>query len=235
VAWARSGRAAGAASAVVELVFWRVAVRVAIGAFNGTAWRRSDRAAPSGWGLLMERSSALEVYTEVVLPALQERLDSASPEFGWRRDRDGWVATDQEFAHRVLGVRADRVVAHGPAPRGFLVHGCESVLWTAYVNGGLVPRGAEFVRTVEELAVRAGVDRGLLDRGRPRDRRCELLQAVFALGEAELRGERRDGACLPLRSVVSRPARSSNAGSACSPTAAAWQTRSNGTDSPRRR
>ena len=138
----------------------------------------------------MERPSALEVYTEVVLPALQERLDSALPEFGWRRDRDGWVATDQEFTHRAFGVRADRVVAHGPAPRGFLVHGNGSVLWTAYLNGGVVPRGPEFVRTVGELAVRAGVDPGLLERRRPRDRRRELLQAVFALAEAELRGER---------------------------------------------
>ena len=132
----------------------------------------------------------MEVYTEVVLPALQERLDSALPEFGWRRDGWGWVATDQEFTHRVFGVRADRVVAHGPAPRGFLVHGGGSVLWTAYLNGGVVPRGPEFVRTVEELARRAGLDPGLLERRRPRDRRCELLQAVFALAEAELRGER---------------------------------------------
>ena len=132
----------------------------------------------------------MEGYIEVVLPALHERLDSAFPEFGWRRDKQGWVATDQEFTHRVLGVRADRVVAHGPAPRGFLVHGGESVLWTAYLNGGLVPRGAEFVRTVDELAVRAGVDRGLLQHARPRDRRAELLRAVFVLAEAELRGVR---------------------------------------------
>jgi DNA primase len=142
----------------------------------------------------MERPSALEVYTEVVLPALQERLDSALPEFGWRRDRWGWVATDQEFTHRVLGVRADRVVAHGSAPTGFLVHGGDSVLWTAYLNGGVVPRGLEFVRTVEELARRVGLDPGLLERRRPRDRRCELLQAVFVLAEAELRGERGENA-----------------------------------------
>ena len=108
------------------------------------AWRRSDRGTPSDWGLLMERPSAMDVYTEVVLPALQERLDSAFPEFGWRRDRHGWVATDQEFTHRVFGVRADRVVAHGPVPRGFLVHGGGSVLWTAYLNGCSRPVHARY-------------------------------------------------------------------------------------------
>jgi hypothetical protein len=61
---------------------------------------------------------------------------------GWKRDQFGWVATDEETTHRVLGVRGERVVAHGPAPRGFLVHGGDSMLWTAYLNGGVIPRGA---------------------------------------------------------------------------------------------
>src|SRR6266508_4603205 len=64
-------------------------------------------------------SQIVDYYTDVVLPALTERLDTAFPEFGWRRDSRGWVATNEEMTHRVLGVRADRVVAHGPAPRGF--------------------------------------------------------------------------------------------------------------------
>ena len=140
----------------------------------------------------MVRPTTLEVYRAVVLPALFERLDSALPEFGWRRDRWGWVATNQEFTHRVLGVRADRVVAHdfGEPPSGFLVHDGKSVLWTAYLNGGVKPRREEFARTARELAVRAGLDPSVLDRPRPRDRRSELLQAVFVFAEAELRGER---------------------------------------------
>ncbi len=69
----------------------------------------------------MERPNARDFYTDEVLPALQETLDTAFPEFGWKRDRQGWVATNQEFTHPTLGIRADRVVAHGPAPRGFLV------------------------------------------------------------------------------------------------------------------
>ena len=62
------------------------------------------------------------------------------------------------MTHRVLGVRAERVVAHGSAPPGFLVHGGEPTFWTAYLNGGVVPRGETFRGVVEELAARAGVD-----------------------------------------------------------------------------
>ena len=42
---------------------------------------------------------ATEFYTETVLPALAERLDQTFPEFGWRRDSRGWVATNEEFTH----------------------------------------------------------------------------------------------------------------------------------------
>jgi hypothetical protein len=134
--------------------------------------------------------SARDFYTGTVLSALQQRLDTAFPEFGWRRDRHGWVAANQEFTHRALGVRADRVVAHSPAPRGFLVHGADPVLWTAYVNGGVTPRGADFLRVARELAERAGVDPAPLERPRPRDRSAELLHDVFVLARRELASER---------------------------------------------
>lgn len=133
---------------------------------------------------------ARDFYLEVVLPALAERLDEAFPEFGWRRDAHGWVATNEEHTHGCLGVRAERVVAHGPAPRGFLVHGGEATLWTAYVNGGVVPRGANFVRAVRELAECAGVDPSSLERSERRDRKAELLEEVAALCGRELTSER---------------------------------------------
>lgn len=135
-------------------------------------------------------SRVVDYYTDIVLPALAERLDVAFPEFGWRRDSRGWVATNEEMTHRALGVRAERVVAHGPAPRGFLVHGADPVLWTAYLNGGQVPRGAEFVRTVEALAERAGVETAPLERRQPRSRKAELLESFFELAQQELAGER---------------------------------------------
>jgi hypothetical protein len=132
------------------------------------------------------RTSVLDYYTDVVLPALAERLDVAFPEFGWRRDARGWVATNEETTHSALGVRANRVVAHGPAPRGFLVHGGEAVLWTAYVNGGAVPRGESFNRAVSELAQRAGVDTAPIAQPAPRDRQTDLLHDFFTLCRWEL-------------------------------------------------
>jgi hypothetical protein len=130
--------------------------------------------------------SVVDYYTDVVLPALAERLDAAFPEFGWRRDARGWIATNEETTHRVLGVRAERVIAHGPAPRGFLVHGGEARLWTAYVSGGDVPRGESFNRAVLDLARRAGVDTSPIERPAPRDRPADLLHDFFTLCRWEL-------------------------------------------------
>jgi hypothetical protein len=133
--------------------------------------------------------SVVDYYTDVVLPALAERLDAAFPEFGWRRDSRGWIATNEETTHRVLGVRAARVVAHGPAPRGFLVHGGDVVLWTAYVSGGGIPRGESFSRAVAELGRRAGVDTSPIEQPAPRDRRTDLLHDFFTLCKWELAAE----------------------------------------------
>lgn len=141
-----------------------------------------------------EQVRVIDFYTEVVLPSLAQRLDQAFPEFGWRRDARGWVATNEEHSHARLGVRAERVVAHGPAPRGFLVHGGEAMLWTAYLAGGEPPRGAEFVRVVAELADRAGVDAAPIERETPRDRRAELLEDFFKIARRELVSDRGEAA-----------------------------------------
>src|SRR3982751_4865530 len=130
-----------------------------------------------------------DFYVEIVLPALAGRLDSAFPEFGWRQDARGWVATNEEMTHRVLGVRADRVVAHGPAPRGFLIHGSDPILWTTYVNGGSKARGTDFARAGTQLAERAGIDAAPVAGG-TRDRRADLLQEFFALAQQELSSPR---------------------------------------------
>ena len=135
-----------------------------------------------------------DFYVDAVLPALAARLDAAFPEFGWKQDARGWVATNEEMTHRVLGVRADRVVAHGQAPSGFLVHGGSSTLWTAYLNGGVVPRGEIFREVVAELAARAGVDIAPTERSSPRDRRTDLLHDFYALCQEELRGGTGDAA-----------------------------------------
>jgi DNA primase len=64
------------------------------------------------------------------------------------------------------------------------------MLWTAYVNGGEVPRGDAFRSVVRELADRAGVDSSPIERAQPRDRRQELLHDFFRLSRAELQSER---------------------------------------------
>jgi DNA primase len=156
-------------------------------------YKNRERVARIAGGVLTLEGSrhpirASDFYAETVLPALAERLDAAFPEFGWRRDTRGWVATNERYTHSRLGVRAERVVAHGPAPRGFLIHGGDSTPWTAYVNGGVVPRGHDFVRVVREIAGRAGIDPSPLDRPQPRDRRTELLRDFFELCRTELAG-----------------------------------------------
>jgi hypothetical protein len=129
-----------------------------------------------------------DFYEDTVLPGLAARLDVAFPEFGWRRDARGWVATNEEMTHRVLGVRAERVVAHGSAPPGFLVHGGDSTLSTAYLNAGVVPRGETFRAVVEELVARAAVDLEPIERVQHRDRQGDLLREFFALCQVELHG-----------------------------------------------
>ncbi len=113
-------------------------------------------------------------------PALFDRLPDAFPEFGWQRDARGWVATNEQHTHARFGVRAERVVAHGPIPpTGLYIHGQGPILWTEYVNGGTVPTGADFVRAIKELAERAGVDTTPLERTQPPDRRTDLLHTFF--------------------------------------------------------
>jgi DNA primase len=132
-----------------------------------------------------------DFYAETVRPVLFERLDRVFPEFEWRRDARGWVATNEQHTHARFGVRAERVVAHGPIPpTGLYIHGEGPVLWTEYVNGGTVPTGADFVRVVKEIAERAGVDTAPLERPQPRDRCTDLLHTFFDHCRRELASER---------------------------------------------
>src|SRR5262249_7757733 len=133
-------------------------------------------------------------YLEQVVPVVFERLPQVFPEFGWRPDARGWFATDQQFLHARFGVNARRVVAHvradGKLPEGLLVHGGYSMLWTEYLNGGTVPKDAEFARVVREIAERAGVDTAPLEHPRPRAPRWELSERFFDLARSELTCER---------------------------------------------
>jgi DNA primase len=138
-----------------------------------------------------QHTGIADLYEREVLPALTRRLDSAFPEFGWQRDTQGWRATDQTFTHATFGVRADRVVCHGDAPRGFLIHGQGATLWTTYLNHGSPARGHDFVAAVRALATRAGIDTTQLDRpANSSERKANLLHDTFVLCRHELASER---------------------------------------------
>src|SRR5690242_10484004 len=142
---------------------------------------------------IAQRPSVPDFYEREVLPALMNRLDQAFPEFGWRRDAHGWVASSAEYTRSTLGARPDRVVSHGDAPRGFLIHGHGAVLWTTYLNDGQAARGRDFVNAVRTLAERAGIDASALDRApTAADRRANLLNDAFNVASRELLSE--DGA-----------------------------------------
>ena len=132
----------------------------------------------------MQRSrssvSPVEFYEREVLPALFASLDRVFPEFGWKRDRQGWVATKP-----VAGVdaRADRVVCHKPF--GFYVHGGEPTTWLSHVSGGRKPTGKDFVDAVRDLAERAGVDASPLDRELSSDERAAWEKREKKVGTLE--------------------------------------------------
>src|SRR4051812_21813020 len=129
---------------------------------------------------MAQRPNVADFYERAVLPALMGRLDHAFPEFGWRRDARGWVATSAEYTRSALGARPDRVVCHGDAPCGFLIHGQGAVLWTTYLNDGQAARGRDFIDAVRALADRAGVNASALDRSpTAAERRASLLQEAF--------------------------------------------------------
>lgn len=118
-----------------------------------------------------------------VFPAVFDHLDRVFPELGLVRKGRGWEATNRETTKDRFGARAARVVCNRPG--GFLVHGGGNVRWLAYLRGGEMPRGADFVEAVKELAGFVGVDVAPLEReltpeeaeGLARlDRRRDLLE-----------------------------------------------------------
>lgn len=100
-------------------------------------------------------SAGQETLDRDILPRVFSSLDSVFPEFGWRRSREGWVATNTRYTKERLGARADRVVCRQQS--GFLVYGDRDYHWLEYLAGGVFPRGAEWWTVVGELGARVGV------------------------------------------------------------------------------
>ena len=139
-----------------------------------------------------------------VLPALFERLDGAFPEFDWRRRGRGWEAGPRCEAAVLSAVGTDtpkKIGALEKAKQGFYCAKTgEHALWVAYVHGGIgsaVPKGADYVAAVRELAELAGVDASHLDAEidpaeRARRRREAEAKMAAARAEAEARQARED-------------------------------------------
>src|SRR5688572_9075813 len=93
-----------------------------------------------------------------LFPALYRVLDQAFPEFGFRARPQSWVATNEVHSRTLPGSpRPDRVECYTNTPFGFTVHGGEFVPWLAYVSGGHMPRGGEFIEAVKQVARKAGL------------------------------------------------------------------------------
>lgn len=121
-----------------------------------------------------QRSSGRRELEEAILPALFSKLDRAFPEFGWKRTKDGWVATNEEFTKSRWGARPDRVISN--VAQGFFIHGTGQTHWLAYLNDGTFPRGTTWSRSVDDLARRAGVPRAPRHPGSPLDELWENLR-----------------------------------------------------------
>ena len=119
--------------------------------------------------------------------ALFERLPEAFPEFGWRRQGRKYTATrwPTNVPEACQNPKPDRLFCYENLPGGFHIHGRRTVPWIEFVAGHPRPRGPAFLAAVRDLAQRAGVDAGILDRGEPspeeQDRRHSLEERRSAL------------------------------------------------------
>lgn len=100
-----------------------------------------------------------EFLDDVVLPALFACLDTAFPEFDWRKRGNKWEAgAGCSDDITTLYGRHDRIVCRSDKPFGFAVAGGESCRWIEHICGGASPTGKGFVDAVVRLAEIAGVD-----------------------------------------------------------------------------
>ena len=99
-----------------------------------------------------------ELLEKEVYPTLWDRLDTAFPEFGFKRKGRHWVATDESASRMLSGSpRPERVWVYDDSPYGIKIHGGEFVTWVAHVSGQSAPRGLDFIDAVRELCRRSGV------------------------------------------------------------------------------
>jgi len=123
-----------------------------------------------------------------IYPALFNRLDSAFPEFDWKRQNGAWTATSwpSDFPYPVGHEKPDRLMVYENRPHWIKVHGHTGQRFLDLVNGGAKPLGKAFPESVRDLCRRAGVDfpeRDLtpveVEQVRQREARRGALEAVL--------------------------------------------------------
>lgn len=93
-----------------------------------------------------------------VYPALFDRLDSAFPEYGFRRRGNHWAATADGASRSLPGSpRPHRVNCYVNRPWGLVIQGGDFVRFLDLVNGGIKPSGSDFPEAVRKLAGLVGV------------------------------------------------------------------------------
>lgn len=99
-------------------------------------------------------------------PALFRNLPSAFPEFGWRRFSRGWQATrwPADFPEAVDHPNPERLQVYANGPAYIKIHGRGALRFLALAARDPAPRGERFVEAIRDLAGRAGVDAGFLER-----------------------------------------------------------------------
>ena len=105
-----------------------------------------------------------DFFDNEVRPALAAGLDSAFPEFGFRRGRgEWWTASTAPSGFEDYGVRERKLTANAWGFRSYK-SSAVAVPWTAYVLGRTdAPRGVDFAEAVKKLAERLGLDASVLD------------------------------------------------------------------------
>lgn len=145
----------------------------------------------------MKRADAdLGTYLdEVVYPALFEKLDTAFPEFDWKRSGRNWTATrwPGTFPFPVEHENPERLMVYADRPWWVKLHGHAGVRFLDLVSGGRKPVGPAFVEAVRKLAGLAGVSFPERDRSpeelkrlHKREARRTALEAVIAYAQPAL-------------------------------------------------
>jgi DNA primase len=180
---------------------------------TGTAERQEDNVngAHKGNG----RSFKIRVPVDLgnyldttVYPALFLRLDSAFPEFNWKKHGDAWEATTwpPDFPEPANDKRGDRLMVYPDRPWWIKVHGHSGVRFLDYVNGGRKPIGPEFPEGVRKLCQAAGVPfldreqtKEQVEQAHKREARRAVLEDTIAFCQEVLWSEQGEQARAYLR------------------------------------